>query len=95
MRPKQWVAVILAANVLHLWMFFHLNLETYPLATRVGIGFQAAACVGPFWMLYDWFVKKGKRTWMAWMWLFLVPWGFIWYYFEKYRPSDAEENRQA
>jgi hypothetical protein len=94
-RPTYRVEVILAATVLHLWMFLHLNLEAYPMATRVGIGIHAVACVGAFWMLYDWFVKRGKRTWKAWMWLFFVPWGFLWYYFEKYRPANAGENRPA
>jgi len=73
-------------------MFFHLNPETYPLATRVFIGIHAIACVSPFWMLYDWFVKSGKRTWKTWMWLFFVPWGFLWYYFEKYRPANAKNS---
>ena len=76
MRPIHWVAVILAATVLHLWMFLHLNLEAYPVATRVDIGIHAVACVGPF---LDWFVIRGKRTWKAWLWLFFVPWGFLWY----------------
>jgi hypothetical protein len=46
-------------------------------------------------MLYDWFVKRGKRTWKAWMWLAFVPWGFLWYYFEKCRPANAEEKGSA
>ena len=47
-----------------------------------------AVCIGPFWMLYDWFVRKAKRTWNSWMWLFFVSWGFLWYYFEKYRVTE-------
>jgi hypothetical protein len=46
-------------------------------------------------MLYDWFVKRGKRTCEAWMWLFFVPWGFLWYYFEKYRPTKASQTTSA
>jgi len=64
-------------------------LETHPVTSWVAIGMQVAVCIGPFWMLYDWFVKKAKRTWKPWMWLFLIHWGFLWYYFEKYRPSAA------
>lgn len=60
MRPIHWVTIVLAANILHLWMFFHLNLETHPVATWVGIGIQVAAYIGPFWMFYDWFVKRNK-----------------------------------
>jgi hypothetical protein len=95
MRSIHWVTIILVANILHLWMFFHLNLETHPVAARVGIGIHVAACIGPFWMLYDWFVKRNKGTWKPWMWLAFVPWGFLWYYFEKYRPSKAREINPA
>jgi hypothetical protein len=95
MRPIQWVAIILAADVFHLWMFFHLNLETHPIASWIGIGIHVGACVGPFWMLYDWFIKRRQRTWKAWTWLFFVPWGFLWYYFEKHRPTKAREANPA
>jgi hypothetical protein len=40
-------------------------------------------------MLYDWFVSKSKRTLKPWMWIFFVPWGFLWYYFEKYRVTGT------
>jgi hypothetical protein len=95
MRPIRWVTIILAANILHLWMFFHLDAETYPVMAWVAITIHLGACIGPFWMLYDWFVKKHKGKWKAWMWLFFVPWGFLWYYFEKYRPSKARERNLA
>ena len=95
MRPIQWVAILLAANALHLWMFFHLNPETRPLATWVGIGIHIVCCIGQFWMLYDWFVKESKRKWKSWMWLFFVPWGFLWYYFEKYRPTKEKQKTLA
>jgi len=84
MRPIQWATIILVANILHLWMLFHLNLETHPVRTWLGIGIQLAVCIGPFWMLYDWFVKRNGHL-KAWVWLIFVPWGFLWYYFEKYR----------
>jgi hypothetical protein len=77
MRATRWVAIVLAANVLHLWMFFHLNLKTHPLSTWIGIGVHVTACIGPFWMLYDWFIKKNERRWKAWIWLFFAPWGFL------------------
>jgi hypothetical protein len=89
MKPIQWLMVFVAASALHLWMFLHIDLETHPVTSWVAIGMQVAVCIDPFWMLYDWFVKKAKRTWKPWMWLFLIPWGFLWYYFEKYRPSAA------
>jgi uncharacterized membrane protein YbhN (UPF0104 family) len=87
--PMKWVMIILAANVLHLWMFLRLNLETHPVTSWIGIGMHIAACIGSFWMLYDWYIRRNKRTWKAWMWLVFVPWGFLWYGFEQYRPSRA------
>jgi hypothetical protein len=29
-------------------------------------------------------------VWQRWMWLFFVPWGFLWYVFEKYEPAQSE-----
>jgi hypothetical protein len=75
-------------------MFFHLDLEKYPLAARVGVGVHLVACIGPFWMLYDWLIKRQKR-WETWMWLSLVPWVFLWYYFEKYRPNETATSIRA
>ena len=28
-------------------------------------------------------------VWQRWMWLFFVPWGFLWYIFEKYERSPS------
>jgi heme/copper-type cytochrome/quinol oxidase subunit 4 len=95
MRPIHWVAIILIANILHLLMFLHLDLEKHPVAARVGIGIHIVAVIGPFWMLNDWFIKRRKGKWKAWTWLAFVPWGFLWYYFEKYRPSKARERMRA
>lgn len=89
MKAVYWAAIILVLNVLHLWMFLHLDLERNPVATRIGVGIHLAACIGPFWMLYDWFIKRQQRRWKTWTWFFFVPWGFLWYYFEKYRPSKT------
>lgn len=95
MRALRWVIIILAVNILHLWMFFHLDVATFPVVARVGVGIQVIACIGPFWMLYDWFVKRHQGKLEAWMLLFFVPWGFLWYYFEKYLPNKARAKNPA
>jgi hypothetical protein len=95
MGPVHWVAIILAANLLYLWLFFHLDLETYPIMSRVGIKVHVTSIIGAFWMLNDWFIKRGKRQWKAWTWLAFLPWGFLWYYVEKYRPYKAIERKDA
>jgi len=93
MRRIHWVMTILAANILHLFLFLQMNPETRPVLTWVAIGIHVAACFGPFWMLYDWFIRRKKGELKAWMWLFPVPWGFLWYYFEQYRPSRMPEKK--
>jgi hypothetical protein len=42
-------------------------------------------------MLADWFVKRRKKLrWHPWMRLFFLPWGFLWYVFEKWEPTKSE-----
>ncbi len=85
-----WVSVIVAANVLHLWLFFHLP-NAHPVRFWITIAIHAIACLGPFWMLADWFIKRrNKLRWQRWMWLFFVPWGFLWYAFEKWELPESE-----
>jgi hypothetical protein len=80
---KFWVAVIAGLNVLHLWLFLRLpNADGVQFWMTITI--HVIACIAPFWMLADWFVKRRKKLeWQRWMWLFLVPWGFLWYIVEK------------
>jgi len=80
----------------HLWLFFHLNPATYPVFSRIALGVHVAACIGPFWMLYDWFIKNQKGELKRWMWLVFVPWGFLWYYFEVHRAMISRtKSREA
>ena len=86
MRTRYWVLIIVAATVLHMWLVFnYLDLDVYPVLSRIAIAFHGVACMGPFWMLADWFIKQHQRKFKTWMWLFLVTWGFLWYYFEIHR----------
>jgi hypothetical protein len=90
--PRNWTLIILAANLVHLWLFFHLD-SPYSLLVWIAMAVHVAACVGPFWMLVDWFVKKHHYHWKTWMWLFFVPWGFLWYYFEIHRLMKEERSK--
>jgi hypothetical protein len=92
MRRIGWALIFLTATLFMLSVFWvaassHWNLEDQPAASRIVIGFWIFACVGPYWMLYNWFIRRGKKKWKSWLWLFFVPLGFLWYYFEEYRPS--------
>jgi hypothetical protein len=84
-----WTASIIAANLVHLWLFFHLP-KAHTVQFWITIATHMIAFLGPFWMLSHWLVKRGKKvTWQRWMWLFFIPWGFLWYVFEKYEPVSC------
>lgn len=57
---KFWAAVIAGLNVLHLWFFLHLP-NAGVMQFWMTIAMQIIACSGPFWMLADWFVTRGKK----------------------------------
>jgi hypothetical protein len=85
-----WAASIALANGLHLWLFFRLP-NAHPMQFWITIALHSIACIGPFWMLVDWFVKRKKKLrWKRWMWLFFVPWGFLWYVFEELKLPESE-----
>ncbi len=88
-----WVAIIAAITSVHMWLFFHLSdySDNHPLLFRITVVVHVIASIGPFWMLAHWFVKRRKKLrWHSWMWLFFVPWGFLWYIFEKWEPSSGD-----
>jgi hypothetical protein len=88
-----WIAVIASVNVVHLWLFFDLG-SGRPVQFWFTIAVQLLAIVGGFWMLAHWFVKRRKKLcWQRWMWLFFVPWGFLWYVFEKWEPAVSDFDR--
>jgi hypothetical protein len=85
-----WVLLIAVINVVHLWLFFNLP-DVHGFQFWVTITIHAIGTLGPFWMLSHWFIKRRmKLRWERWMWLAFVPWGFLWYAFEKYEPAVSE-----
>jgi hypothetical protein len=85
-----WACAIATANAVHLWLFFHLP-SAHAVQFWITIALHTIACIGPIWMLVDWFVKRREKlSWRPWMWLFFVPWGFLWYAFEKWEPKESE-----
>jgi hypothetical protein len=85
-----WAAIIAAATGIHLWLFFHLT-DAHPVEFWITIALQITACVAPFWVFVHWFVKRRKKLrWQPWMWSMFVPWGFLWYVFEKYEPAESD-----
>lgn len=90
-----WMFVIAAASIAHLWLFLHLP-RAGPWQLRVTVAIHVVACIGPFWVVADWFVKRRKKVrWQRWMCLLFVPWGFLWYVFEKWEPAKSDLLRTA
>jgi hypothetical protein len=88
-----WALVIAAFNVGYVWLLYRLP-AARPVQFWFTIAVQCIVVLGPFWMLVHWFVKrKQKLSWQFWMWLFFVPWGFLWYVFEKYEPAVSDLDR--
>ena len=89
-----WVLVIGIVNAVHLWLFYKLGGDSSRVQFWVTIAIHLIGCVGPFWILTHWFVKRQKPLrWRRWMWLVFVPWGFLWYVFEKWEPAVSDLDR--
>ncbi|MFZ0980877.1 MAG: hypothetical protein WAN23_15850 [Candidatus Acidiferrales bacterium] len=89
MKRVVWILIFLAAMLLSAWIviFSDLNLKDDPIAARLALAYYAFQCLGPFWMLYDWFIRRQKKHWKPFLWLFFVPLGFLWYRFNEYIPT--------
>ena len=88
-----WALVFAAVSAIALWIVAgnNWNLQDNPIASRIAIGYFFFICAGPYWMLYDSWHHERKLTHK--MWFFFVPGGFLWYYFEVYRPRSRARKR--
>jgi hypothetical protein len=91
----RWALVFLAVTAIAMWMIVgnKWNLQDNPIASRICIAYFFFICAGPYWMLYDCWFHERKLTRK--LWLFFVPGGFIWYYFEVSRPRKLTAHRHA
>jgi hypothetical protein len=94
LRVILWASVFAAVSVIALWLVIgnRWTLQDNPVASRIAIAYFLFICAAPFWMLYDSWNHERKLTRKTW--LFMVPGGFIWYYFEVYRPRLKARKRQ-
>jgi hypothetical protein len=97
-RPRhaiRWALVFAAVSAIALWMVVgnRWNLQDDPVASRTALAYFFIICAGPYWMLHDSWRHERKLTNK--MWLFFVPGGFLWYYFEIYRPRLKARERRA
>ena len=88
MRPIWWIPVFVTVTSCALWVVVYSdwNLQDNPVASRFAIGCFLFISAGPYWMLYDCWQHDKRLTRK--MWLFFVPAGFLWYYFERFRPRQ-------
>jgi hypothetical protein len=90
MRVIWWILVFLVISMLALWIVTSdLNLRDNPVASHAAIAYFLIICAGPYWMLYDCWQHEKRLT--RTMWLFFLPGGFLWYYFERVRPRHHRQ----
>ncbi len=97
-RPRHalsWALVFAAVSATALWMVVgnRWNLQDNPVASRIALAYFFVLSAAPYWMVYDSWQHDRKLTRK--MWLFFVPGGFLWYYFEVYRPRLEARRRKA
>ena len=88
MRPILWILVFFLVSICAMgFMFYpHLNFDDTPVASRIAVGYFLILALGSYWMLYDCWQHDKRLTRK--MWLLFVPGGFLWYYFERFRPRQ-------
>ena len=91
MRRILWALIFAVATATAMWMVVgnKWNLQDNPVASRIVFGYFLFICAGPYWMLYDSWRHERKLTGK--MWLVFVPAGFLWYYFEVFRPRERSK----
>jgi hypothetical protein len=90
-----WALIFAVVTATAMWMTVgnRWNLQDNPVASRIVIGYFFFICAGPYWMLYDSWHHDRKLTRK--LWLFFVPGGFLWYYFEVFRPRKLSKRRKT
>jgi hypothetical protein len=85
-RLIRWSPVFVAVTLFAVWVVIYSkwNLRDNPVASCMAIGYLLFICAGSYWMLYDCWHHDKRFTRK--MWFFFVPGGFLWYYFEYFRP---------
>lgn len=88
LRRIRWALIFTGVTATAMWMVVgnKWNFQDNPVGSRIILGYFFFICVGPYWMLYDSWRHERKLTRK--MWLFFVPGGFLWYYFEVFRPRE-------
>ena len=92
MQQRWWTLIFTVVSVLAMWaLYANWDLRDNPVVGRIAIGYFLFICIGPYWMLYDCWTHDRKLTRKTW--LFFVPGGFLWYYFERFRPRQRKRQK--
>jgi len=94
-RLIRWSPVFVAVTLFALWVVIYSkwNLRDNPVASCMAIGYLLFICAGSYWMFDDCWHHDKRFTRK--MWLFFVPGGFLWYYFEYFRPRHLLRRRRT
>jgi hypothetical protein len=111
MRPILWIVVFFLVSVCAVGIMFYppassaawevrhdptelgLSCDDTPVASRIAVAYFLFLSLGLYWMLYD-SCQHDKRFTRK-MWLFFVPGGFLWYYFERFRPRQLSKHQRV
>lgn len=97
LRAVYWAVIIVGVNLADVALMTQIKpagrdgIDTF---SGIIFALQFVAFGGSYWMLADWFIKKGQRSFKKWMWLFFAPWGWLWYLFEVH-PFVRRTDEQA
>ena len=91
----RWSPVFVAVTLFALWVviYSNWNLQDNPVASCMAIGYLLFICAGSYWMFDDCWHHDKRFTRK--MWFVFVPGGFLWYYFEYFRPRHLRRRIHA
>jgi hypothetical protein len=82
--------VIAVATVIASWVVFSSWIPKGTMIFVATVLFFVASPIGAFWMLYDCAVRE-KPPFVYFLFA-LVPYAFVWYYFDRVRPRNARRS---
>jgi hypothetical protein len=93
-----WLAFFIVTFLLLSALFFcavsfKWNEQDNPVASNLTVMLFLLGPAGNVWMIFDCLSHDGRWTRKIWLALF-VPFAFVWYYAEIYRPRLLQRNRQ-
>ena len=89
MRRVLWILFLVACTALAFWLVVGPWFARNPLALFLVMLFFMVPPIGSLWMLYQ--SIRYEKNCLPFVILALVPYAFVWYYFERYRKRSRTE----